>query len=156
MVQNTEQLCLGGISAEHITEDAFQCFSNSEQQVTFRAILRGTVQATSSQLLRNVETWVAQTDTTIAIQGVRLDVDNSCILAISTFGNPECPTVVPSTNYNDITSATEPAQLDNTGAIVGGVLTVIVLIVLAMTIILTAVLVIKNRKAGSSIDQDMG
>jgi len=124
--------------------------------VTFRATLHGTAQANSSQLLRNIETWVAQVDSIIAIQGVRLNVDNSCILAISTFGDPECATVVPSSNYDDITSTTEPAQLDNTGAIVGGVVTVIVVIVLAMIIILTAVLVIKNHKAGSSIDQDMG
>jgi len=124
--------------------------------VTFRAILHGTAQATSSQLLRNIETWVAQMESTIAIQGVRLHVDRSCLIAISTFSDPECATVVPTSNSDDAALTTEPAQLDNTGAVVGGVVTVIVVIVLAMTIVVAAVLVIKNCKAGSSIHQDMG
>jgi len=124
--------------------------------VTFRAILHGTAQATSSQLLRNIETWVAQMESTIAIQGVRLHVDRSCLITISTFSDPECATVVPTSNSDGAALTTEPAQLDNTGAVVDGVVTVIVVIVLAMTIVVAAVLVIKNRKAGSSIYQDMG
>ena len=140
MVQNTEQLCQCRFSAEHITGDAFQCFANSEQQVTFRARLHGTAQATSSQLLTNLETWVAQVDSTIAVQGIRLDVDNSCPLAINNFGDPEC--------------ATEPAQLDSSGAIVGGVVSVLVVITSAVTLVVIAILVIRNRKAGFSIDQD--
>ena len=127
MVPNTQQLCLCGLRTDHITEYAFQCFANSEYKVTFRARLHGTAQATSSQLLTNIETWVAQTDTTIAIQGVRVHIDSSCPFAISTFGDPECTTdtaVVPSvsirltpgteniTSTSDCTS-TEPAQLDN-------------------------------------------
>jgi len=138
--------------------------------VTFRARLHGTAQATSSQLLTNIKTWVAQTDTTIAIQGVRVRIDSSCPFAISTFGDPECTTdtaVVPSvstrltpgteniTSTSDCTSA-EPAQLDNAGAIIGGVVPVIVVIVVAVTVIVIAILVIKNNKSGSSIHQDMG
>ena len=146
MVQNTEQLCQCRFSAEHITGDAFQCFANSEQQVTFRARLHGTAQATSSQLLTNLETWVAQVDSTIAVQGVRLDVDNSCPLAINSFGDPECA--------EDVTLTTEPAQLDSSGAIVGGVVPVLVVIILAVTLVVIAILVTKNRRAGFSIDQD--
>ena len=153
VVQNTEQLCLCGLGVQHITEKVFQCFANSEQWVTFRATLHGTTQATSSQLLTNIETWVAQTDTTIAIQGVRLHVDRSCLITISTFGDPECATVVPTSNSDEGTSTAEPAQSNNTGAIVGGVVTVLVVIILAVTVIVIAVLVVKNRKAGFS---DMG
>ena len=50
-------------------------------------------------------------------------------------------------------STTELAQSNNTGAIVGRVVTVLVGIILAVTVIVIAVLVIKNRKAGFS---DMG
>ena len=167
MVPNTQQLCLCGLRTDHITEYAFQCFANSEQQVTFRAKLHGTAQATSSQLLTNIETWVARTDTTITIQGVRVHIDSSCPLAISSFGDPECTTAVPPVSTQltpgteNITSTsdytiTEPAQLDNAGSIVGGVVPVIVVTVLAVTIIAIAILVIRNHKSGSSIDQDKG
>jgi len=167
VVPNTQQLCLCGLRTDHVTEYAFQCFANSEQQVTFRARMRGTAQATSSHLLTNIETWVAQTDTTIAIQGVHVHIDSSCPFTINTFGDPECTTVSSQlttatetmTSTSDYTTA-EPAQLDNAGAIVGaivgGVVTVIVVIVLAVTVIVIAVLVIRNHKSGSSIDQDKG
>ena len=48
VVQNINQLCQCGLSTEGITEQAFQCFENSEQQVTFQARLHGTGQASSS------------------------------------------------------------------------------------------------------------
>ena len=55
VLQNINQLCQCGLSAECITEGAFQCFDNSEQQqVTFRARLHGTAQVTSSQLLYSI------------------------------------------------------------------------------------------------------
>jgi len=141
VVQNTEQLCQCGLSADHITEDAFQCFANSEQQVTFRARMHGTAQATSSQLLRNIETWVAQMDSTIAIQGVRLHIDDSCLLAISTFSDPECTTVAPTSIFDNVALFA--------GTIAGGV--VIVLVALAMTIIVIAICVIKKRKAEQDV-----
>ena len=77
VVQDINQHCQCGLSTEGITEQAFQCFENSEQQVTFRARLRGTGQASSSQLVAHLQTFVAQADSTIAVQGVRLDVDGS-------------------------------------------------------------------------------
>ena len=109
----------------------------------FRAKLHGTAQATSSQLLTNIVTWVAQMDSTIAIQGVRLHVDSSCLIAISTFSDPECTRVAPTSN-SALTA----------GAIVGGV--VVILVILAVIITVISVLVIKNRKAGSSIAQVKG
>ena len=125
VVQNTEQLCQCGLSAE----------------VTFRARMRGTAQATSSQLLRNIETWVAQVDSTIAIQGVRVHIDDSCLLAISTFSDPECTTVAPTSILDNVALFA--------GTIAGGV--VIVLVALAMTIIAIAICVIKKRKAEQDV-----
>ena len=87
VVQDINQLCQCGLSAERITESAFQCFENSEQ-VTFRARLRGTGQASSSQLIAHLQTFVAQADSTIAVQGVHLDVDGSCSIVVNSFGDP--------------------------------------------------------------------
>ena len=149
MVQNINQLCQCGLSVEYITESAFQCFSNSEQQVTFRARLHGTAQVTSSQLIAYLGTSVFQTDSTIAVQGLRLDVDSSCSIAINTFGDSQCAT----TTTSDSTT-TEAAQPDNTAATIGGVVAVIVIAVVAVTVIIIAVSVIKSRRASLSLYQD--
>ena len=150
VVQNINQHCQCGLSAECITESAFQCFENSEQQVTFRARLHGTAQVTSSQLVAYLEIFVSQRDSTIAVQGLRLDVDRSCSIVINSFGDPQCTTATTS----DSTTTMAP-QPDNTAAIIGGVVAVI--IVVAVTIIIVALIaafVTRSRRAKFPVHQD--
>ena len=104
VVQNINQLCQCGLSVEYITESAFQCFPNSEQQVTFRARLHGTAQVTSSQLIAYLGTFVSQTDSTIAVQGLHLDVDSSCPVAIDTFGATTTTSESTTTKYIECAS----------------------------------------------------
>ena len=139
VVQNINQLCHCGLSTEYITESAFQCFPNSDQQVTFRARLHGTAQVTSSQLITYLGTFVSRTESTIAVQGLRLDVDSSCSIAINTFGDPQCTTTTAS---------------DNTAAIIGGVIAVIVIVVVTVTVIIIVIAVIKSRRGSISLYQD--
>ena len=120
VVQDINELCQCGLSAEHITKGAFQCFENSEQQVTFRARLHGTAQVTSSQLVAYLEIFVSQTDSTIAVQHLRLNVDRSCPVVINTFGDPQC---------------TSTTIANNTAIVSSGVVAVIVIIILAVTVI---------------------
>ena len=152
MVQSINQRCRCGLTAECITEGAFQCFEHSEQQVTFRARLCGTAQTNTSLLLAYLETFVAQTDSTIAVQGVRLDVDSSCSVIINSFGDPQCTM----TTASD--STTVAGQSDNTAAIiVGGVVAVIV--VVAVTVIIIALIVAfvtRSHRAKFSVPQDIG
>ena len=149
MVQNIDQRCQCGLSVECITEGAFQCFENSDQQVTFRARLCGTAQTNTSLLLAHLETFVTQTDSTIAVQGVRLDVDSSCSIVINSFGDPQC-TITTTTD----STTTMAAQSDNTATIVGGV--VAVMIVVAVTVIVIAAMVTRSRRAKFSVSQDVG
>ena len=139
MVQNINQLCQCELSTQYITESAFQCFPNSEQQVTFRARLHGTARVTSSQLITYLGTFVSRTDSTIAVQGLRLDVDSSCSIAINTFGDPQCTTSIAS---------------DNTAAIIGGLVAVIVIVVVTVTVITIAIAVIKSRRGSFSLHRD--
>ena len=152
VVQNINQLCQCGLSVEYITESAFQCFPNSEQQVTFRARLHGTALVTSPQLIAYLGTFVFQTDSTIAVQGLRLDVDNSCSIAINTFADPGCP----ATTTTSESTTTEAPQPDNTAAIIGAVVAVIVvvIVVVAVTVIIIAIAIIKSRRASFSLYQD--
>ena len=150
MVQNINQRCQCGLSAECITEGAFQCFENSELQVTFRARLCGTAQSNTSLLLAHLETFVTQTGSTIAVQGVRLDVDSSCSVVINSFGDPQCTI----TTTSD--STTTVAVQSDTAAIVGGVVAVIVVVAVAVVIIAIATLITRSRRARFSVPQDVG
>ena len=144
VVQDVNQLCQCGLSTERITEGAFQCFENSDQQVTFRARLHGTSQVTSSQLVAYLETFVAETDSTIAVQHLRLDVDRSCPVVINSFGDPQC---------------TSTTTADSTAAIIGGVVAVIVVMILAVTVIVIITIVAfitRSCSAKSFIHQDVG
>ena len=140
VVRNINQLCQCGLSSDCITESTFQCFQNSEQQVTFRARLHGTTPPSISELLGHLRTFVSQTGSTIAVQGVSLDVDSSCPVAINTFNDPGClpPTIAPS---------------DNTAAIIGGVVAVVV--VMAVVIIVFAILVANHHRTKLSTHQDV-
>ena len=139
VLQNINQLCQCGLSAECITEGAFQCFENSEQQVTFRARLHGTAQVTSSQLLAYLESFAARPDSTIAVQGLRLNVDRSCPIGINSFGDPQC-------------SAATTAE--NTAAIIGGVVAVIIVVAVTVIIITIAAFIMKSHRAKFSVHQD--
>ena len=140
VVQNINQHCQCGLSAACISDSVLLCFLNSEQQVTFRARMCGTDQASSLQLLDYLRTFVLQPDFTIAVQGVSLDVDSSCSVTINAFNDTGCPlpTIPPS---------------DNTAAIIGGVVAVVV--VMAVVIIVFAVLVANHHKAKLSTHQDV-
>ena len=141
MVQNTERFCQCGLSAERITDYAFQCFPNSDQQVTFRARVHETAHATSSQPIEDIQQWV-NTGTSIAVQGVRMNID-ICPVAISSFEDPQCldemsqPTTPSEMTTSDSTT-TDTALLDttdNTAAIVGGVVAVILIFAMTVTVI---------------------
>ena len=122
--------------------------------MTFRATLHGTAQVTSSQLIAYLEIFVSRRDSTIAVQRLRLDMDRSCSVAISSFGDPQCATASPSLTTFMTTSdstTTMAAQSDNTSAIVGGVVAVIV--VVAVTIIIIAIAAIfVARSCGASFN----
>ena len=146
MVQNTERLCQCGFNADYITDSAFQCFPNSDQQVTFRAKLHGTAHVTSVQLIEDIQQWV-NTKIPVAVQGVRVNID-TCPVAITSFQDPQCP------------ETTQPISdsitADTTAAIIGGVVAGMIVLILPMIFIVIAVLVTKNRKFKYSADQDVG
>ena len=155
VVQNINQLCQCGLSAERITESA------SEQQVTFWARLHGSGQASSSQLIAHLQPFVAQADSTIAVQGLRLGVDGSCSIVINSFGDPQCTTASPSVTIPMTTSdsmATMTPQSDNTAAIIGGVVAVVIAVTLAATVAIIAIVafVTKSRKRQFTIHQNVG
>ena len=117
--------------------------------MTFRARLHGTAQVTSSQLLAYLEIFVAQTDSTIAVQGLRLDVDRSCPVVINSFSDPQCSATTTSDSTITMTAQSE------TVPIIGGVVAVIVVVAVTVIVIASiAAFVTRSHRAKFSIDRD--
>ena len=132
--ESAENICQCGFSLQHISDSAFECFSNPDE-VTFRARLQGTAQASSSQLVNYIEQW-STTDVTIAVQGLRLRVDSSCSIAISSFSDPECETE----QQQPTSDSSLPAILG--GGVAGGVALVVTVLGVGLVVI-----IIKRRSA---------
>ena len=144
MQHDIEHLCMCGFTTQHLSDSELQCFMNLEE-VTFRALIIGTAQATSSELIEYIEQWIAG-GPRILVQTVRLTVDDTCHpVEIYTFNDPECGTESP----------TQAAQPDNTGAIVAGVVvaTVLIIAIISVTVVMIVILILKNRRANISLQR---
>ena len=145
MQQEIETLCQCGFTIQHLSDSEFQCLTDLSE-VTFRARLHGTAQATSSELIRYIEQWIAGGGS-ILVERVRHFTDSTCQpVEISGFSDPECGTT---------TDDTQAAQSDNSAAIIGGVVVAVVLIIaMAITIIVIVILVLKNRRASITLQKE--
>ena len=145
MQQEIETLCQCGFTIQHLFDSEFQCLTDLSE-VTFRARLHGTAQATSSELIVYIEQWIAGGGS-ILVERVRHFTDSTChAVEISSFSDPECGTT---------TDDTQAAQSDNTAAIIGGVAVAVVLIVvIAITIIAIVILILKNRRASITLQKE--
>ena len=142
MQHDIEHLCMCGFTTQHLSDSELQCFMNLEE-VTFRSLIIGTAQATSSELIEYIEQWIAG-GPRILVQTVRLTIDDTCHpVEINTFNDPECGTESP----------TQAAQPDNTGAIVAGVVTVLIIAIISVTVVVIVILIQKNRRANISLQR---
>jgi hypothetical protein len=89
IISNINQHCQCGLPHEIITNGVFRCFPASPQAVTFRAVLHGGTKASSSELSSYIQRWI-RNDVTIPVQSVLINVDSSCMVAISSFDDEEC------------------------------------------------------------------
>ena len=132
MQQEIESLC------QHLSDSEFQYFTDLRlTEVTFRARLYGTAQATSSELIRYIG------GGGVPVLSVRHTTDSTCQpVEISTFNGAECGTT------------TEYSTSDNTAAILGGVVAVVLIVAMAITIIVIVILVLKNRRASITLQKE--
>ena len=120
MVDNVLAQCQDcGITMNHITNGAFQCFVQDSHEVTFRARLHASPTATLTQLINYIIHWI-ETGASVAISGILLTVDWRCDIVIDSFSEPECngrqvttPYVIitattPTTRDGSVTMATSP------------------------------------------------
>ena len=122
-----------------MTSSAFQCFPDSPQAVTDRAVLHGTSSASSSQILRHIEQWIS-VGATVSIQSVIYNVDQNCVLAISSNRDNECKSTY------EITISVIKSENNLTGGVIGSTIAVVSIITLIIATSMIVVLFIKRRK----------
>ena len=134
---NINQCCQCGLSHENITDGVFRCFSNSPQAVTFRALLHGTAKASSSKIVSRIEQWISVNDVTIPVQSVLINVDSSCIVIISSFGDREC----------QLNSEQPKSSNDNPSAItIGGITNALLFVLNLASVAIVIILLLHFRK----------
>ena len=77
----------------NITDREFQCFPGSPNQVTFRAKVHDRAQATAREVITYIEQWIISSDNmvTLPVHHARLNINNTCVVLLSSFDDPECP-----------------------------------------------------------------
>ena len=90
IVDNTITQCGScGLTANHIADGGFQCFTQGAHEVTFRAHLYATPTSTPQELITHIIHWV-KNGASVAISGLLLTVDRRCDVVIESFSEPEC------------------------------------------------------------------
>ena len=143
MLEKTQELCQCGFISDRLTDEVFQCFPASPEAVTYRAMLHGTTNTTSAQLISHIEQWTAK-GAAITIQQVLLRVDGSCAVAVSSLVDDECQKrKVRSDSFgsNDMIII---------GSISGGVLATVILVVVIVTAVITAAIYVRKNKQRKS------
>ena len=133
--------------------------------MTYRARLEGTSETDSDSLISLIEDWVRGGGASVIVTGILMTVDSHCSVAISSLSEPECSpaqpvtpsAVVPSgcpaspsptphdTSRIMVSSAESCVCSDNTPAIIGGVVAIVIVVTTAGTIIAIVALVLKSR-----------
>ena len=155
-----------GITSDIIAKPSFACYPESPAHVTYRARLEGTSETDSGSLISLIDDWVSGV-AGIIVTGVLMTVDSECSVAISSITERECSSTQPdlttsgnmTTTDSTTNSGTAPStettastsSSDNTAAIIGGVVAVILIISIAITAIVA--LVMKNRRGVLSIEK---
>ena len=126
-----------GITSDIIDMQSFRCFPDSPSHVTYRARLEGTSGIDSSSLISLIEDWV-RGGADIVVTGLLMKINSKCSVQISSLSEGECSE----------TTDTKTESAGNTispGAIIGGVVAVILLI----AIMIMVVLILKYRHGNS-------
>ena len=116
---------------DRITNELFRCFPGSPQAVIYRAILHGTINISSSDIIILVSQWITA-GASIVIRQVQFRVDSNCAVTIPSITFIlECPEEEATT----ISSPMEPSNIIIPGAVVGGIVTIIAFFVVLITLL---------------------
>ena len=107
--------------------------------MTYRAVLHGTSSASSSQILKHIEQWISE-GATVSIQSVIYNVDQNCVLAISSNHDNVCKIA------DEATTFVIKSENNLTGGVIGGTVAVVLIMTLIIATSMMVVLFVKRRK----------
>ena len=143
-----------GITDDIIDKQSFACFPESPTYVTYRARLEGTSETDSGSLISLIEEWVSG-GASIIVTEVLMTVDSECSVAISSLSEGECTPTQPHIYSTDATSdiistdTSAASESTNSAAIIGGVVAVILIVSVALTVTVIAVVFIMKIRRGT-------
>lgn len=128
---------------DQIFEPEFNCLnSDSIQEVTFRARLRGNGDSDCPDLINQIGVSLQQTQASITVQGNRLSIATNCDIEIDTFSDNLMCTMA-TTGTEGLGVSTEAVSLP---VIVGGAVGGLVLIVLLVIVVIVIIAIIVSKK----------
>ncbi len=68
---------------------SFRCFTESEDAVTYRAEVSGTVSTSPSQIVNYIEDWLTDGGL-VTFDFITISIDGSCQTLLQSFTDPEC------------------------------------------------------------------
>ena len=146
-VQESCDSCL--LSTSQITSGEFSCQQeSSEDEVTYRARLRGNTDSDCSDIIDNIATWLEGSPASITVQGNRLSLASNCDVEVDNFGSAlECEQI-PTGGVTTVgLGSTEAVSVPIiAGAAAGGALLVIVILVVIIVVISLVVSSKRKRK----------
>ena len=90
IVNQTEALCDCGFASENIPDGQLMCFQNDSLSITYRGTLLETTSTNTSQLAAFIGEWSGSAALDLPELGIKLTVDNSCAVVVSSASEEEC------------------------------------------------------------------
>ena len=126
--------CGCDFTADRLTDRFFMCSSDLPQSVIYEAQLHGTRQANASRLLTILEEWISSDTRSIPVQFLRLGIERLCVVSPST----QSLCGVTTTGTAEVSS--------DLGAIIGGVLFIMITLILISIVLVVCFIVQRKRK----------
>ena len=138
---NVEERCQCGFTVMSILDPKFLCFAESEDAVTYRTEIIGTIGASPTEIATHIQNWIAQ-GPRIAFDFILIAVDSSCQVVVASVQDPEC------------SLPTETSQPSVLGGVLGGVLGVVLLVLIVIIALILYYWLYKKRSGKLEITRD--
>ena len=122
------------ITAAYITASQFSCNSKESTHVIYRARLSSTPSVSSTHLIDFLQEWVITGSASVTLEHIRLNVDSTCNVAISSLDDSICPASTPTSEIPNITANVKESS-SNTSLIIA----LLVLVGLMMLVVVVGV-----------------
>ena len=125
----------------------FRCFGESEDAVTYRAEIIGTLLAPPDHVVLFIEEWLSQ-GALILFDIILVPLDESCQVVVTSLADQECntPTSATTVLMTEATSSLPTEQSVTLAVIVGGAIGGVIIVVVVALIIIIIVVSIRAKR----------